>query len=172
MGEEYGEDRPFLFFCSFEDSHLIENVRAGRRRDYDLVGEIPDPQAVESFERSKITWAWPEGSFQARLRTLYRDLLNARKTWPALQDFENRTARLWPDSASATLLYITRGVGEQRITAVLNLTDKPATLETPCSTAKLRLRTEAEPYANISLGQANADVIETIMPYECLIFDV
>ena len=33
MGEEYGERNPFLFFCSFADAGLIENVRSGRRRD-------------------------------------------------------------------------------------------------------------------------------------------
>src|SRR5204863_6298390 len=34
MGEEYGEDRPFLFFCSFGDAALVEAVRAGRRREF------------------------------------------------------------------------------------------------------------------------------------------
>ncbi len=31
MGEEYGETNPFLFFCSFGDRGLIENVRRGRQ---------------------------------------------------------------------------------------------------------------------------------------------
>lgn len=171
MGEEYGEDRPFLFFCSFEDKQLIENVRVGRRRDYDLEGDIPDPQAVESFERSKLSWSWPEGSFQARLRMLYRDLLAARKNWPSLQDFENRTARLWPEGEAPSLLYITRGLAPNRIAAILNLTDKPVSLEKSYPTAKLKLRTESEPYANITLEHEGAEQIETIMAYECLIFD-
>src|SRR5262249_25095582 len=45
MGEEYDETNPFLFFCSFEDPRLIENVPKGRRKDYALEGEVPDPQA-------------------------------------------------------------------------------------------------------------------------------
>ena len=53
MGEEYGEQNPFLFFCSFGDERLIEAVRSGRRRDYELEGEIPDPQAESSFTASR-----------------------------------------------------------------------------------------------------------------------
>src|SRR6185437_5776055 len=34
MGEEYGEDNPFPFFCSFGDAHLIEAVRQGRKREF------------------------------------------------------------------------------------------------------------------------------------------
>ena len=33
MGEEYGETAPFLFFTSFEDPHLVNAVREGRKRE-------------------------------------------------------------------------------------------------------------------------------------------
>ena len=33
MGEEYGETRPFPFFCSFSDPGLVEAVRRGRARN-------------------------------------------------------------------------------------------------------------------------------------------
>ena len=53
MGEEYGERRPFPFFCSFSDAGLIEAVRRGRRESLPLCDSIgpwnPDPQSPETF---------------------------------------------------------------------------------------------------------------------------
>ena len=112
MGQEYGETRPFPFFCSFEDSQLIEAVRTGRRQEFASFawrGEIPDPQDERTFESAKLTWAWPDGSHHAGLRRLYRDLLTARRTWPALRDFKNRTAELLPDTGLPSVLRLTRG---------------------------------------------------------------
>ena len=99
MGEEYGEERPFPFFCSFEDPAIIEAVRRGRRREFaDLEfqwqAEIPDPQDPRTFAAAKLAWAWPEGSPQAQLRQLYQDLLRARRRWPAIRDRRHTAARL------------------------------------------------------------------------------
>lgn len=35
MGEEYGEEQPFQFFCSFDGAELIEAVRGGRKREFE-----------------------------------------------------------------------------------------------------------------------------------------
>jgi 1,4-alpha-glucan branching enzyme len=34
MGEEYGEDSPFLYFVSHTDQDLVEAVRQGRKREF------------------------------------------------------------------------------------------------------------------------------------------
>ena len=70
MGEEYGETRPFPYFCSFGDADLVEVVRRGRREEFAAMAfawgaEIPDPQSPETFAAAKLAWAWPEGSPQA-----------------------------------------------------------------------------------------------------------
>ena len=39
MGEEYGEENPFPFFCSFQDPALIEAVREGRKQEFADPGE-------------------------------------------------------------------------------------------------------------------------------------
>ena len=64
MGEEYGEDNPFPFFCSFQNRNLIENVRQGRRRDYGFAPGVQmlDPQAESTFAAARLSWSWPEGS--------------------------------------------------------------------------------------------------------------
>ncbi len=56
MGEEYGEDSPFLYFVSHSDADLIESVRKGRINEFNSFAkekEFPDPQDVETFRKSR-----------------------------------------------------------------------------------------------------------------------
>jgi maltooligosyltrehalose trehalohydrolase len=104
MGEEYGEDNPFPFFCSFEDPALVQAVREGRKREFEAFtwqGEVPDPQGEATFASAKLGWSWPDGTPRAGLRRLYRDLLAARREWPALRDFEDRSARILGEAAAS-----------------------------------------------------------------------
>ena len=60
MGEEYGETNPFLFFTDFHGD-LARAVREGRAREFaghsGHDGEdVPDPNAPETFTRSKLDW--------------------------------------------------------------------------------------------------------------------
>jgi maltooligosyltrehalose trehalohydrolase len=87
MGEEYGETRPFLYFVSHGDPELVEAVRQGRRREFagfGWSGDIPDPQAESTFEASRLEWEAACRPPHARLRALYRDLLELRRMRPAL----------------------------------------------------------------------------------------
>jgi maltooligosyltrehalose trehalohydrolase len=59
MGEEYGEDRPFLYFVDHSDPDLIRAVREGRREAFKAFaweGEPPDPADTATFSASKIEW--------------------------------------------------------------------------------------------------------------------
>src|SRR5690606_11120944 len=56
MGEEYGEDQPFLYFVSHTDPELVKAVQEGRRNEFksfEWGDDVPDPQAEETFNRSK-----------------------------------------------------------------------------------------------------------------------
>ncbi|MGH9511304.1 MAG: malto-oligosyltrehalose trehalohydrolase [Terriglobales bacterium] len=64
MGEEFGARTPFLFFCDFSGD-LARAVTNGRRgefgafekfRSQETMGQIPDPNAKETFARSKLDW--------------------------------------------------------------------------------------------------------------------
>jgi maltooligosyltrehalose trehalohydrolase len=130
MGEEYGERNPFAFFCSFADPTLVEAVRRGRREEFAALMfqwgvEIPDPQSPDTFNAAKLSWSWPEGSPQAQLRRLHRDLLFARRQWPALRDRRHTTAWLLNGSNSENenlpILVLRRG-GDNGMLAVANLT--------------------------------------------------
>ena len=78
QGEEYGEQAPFRFFTDHVDPFIADATREGRRREFrhfaGFSGEVPDPQAVESFELSKLAPREPE--------QLYVDLLRLRRELP------------------------------------------------------------------------------------------
>lgn len=57
MGEEYGETAPFPYFVSHTDPQLIAAVRKGRREEFASFGwdgDMPDPQAEETFQSAKL----------------------------------------------------------------------------------------------------------------------
>ncbi len=82
QGEEYGEDAPFQFFTDHIDEEIAEATRTGRRQEFasfaSFAGEdVPDPQAVETFERSKLTRV-----ADPHIAGLYRELLALRRELP------------------------------------------------------------------------------------------
>jgi maltooligosyltrehalose trehalohydrolase len=88
MGEEYGELAPFLYFVSHSDRGLVEAVRKGRHEEFESfgwAGEVPDPQAAETFARSRLHFELGNEGEHARLRALYRELLAIRREEPALR---------------------------------------------------------------------------------------
>ena len=88
MGEEYGETSPFQYFVSHGDPALVEAVRVGRRLEFEAfgsMGDVPDPQAEETFLRSRLDRTLPARPGHAELLTLYRDLLQLRREEPAFR---------------------------------------------------------------------------------------
>ncbi len=64
MGEEYAALQPFLYFCDYE-GELATAITDGRRSEFekfaafadaDKRDRIPDPNAIETFERSRLRW--------------------------------------------------------------------------------------------------------------------
>ncbi|MEW6534428.1 MAG: malto-oligosyltrehalose trehalohydrolase [Candidatus Auribacterota bacterium] len=87
MGEEYGEESPFLYFISHSDEHLINAVREGRKKDFKSFGwttEPPDPQSESAFEHSKLYWDRLSQTRNKALHEYYQALLELRKKLTAL----------------------------------------------------------------------------------------
>jgi maltooligosyltrehalose trehalohydrolase len=84
MGEEYEEQRPFQFFTDHIDPAIAEATSEGRRAEVERTsgsgGDAPDPQAVETFERSRLAPREPDPFF--------RELLALRPRLPRRLDVE------------------------------------------------------------------------------------
>lgn len=107
MGEEYGETAPFFYFTSFVDATLAEAVREGRRKEYaDFYAkrEFPDPQAAETFQRSKLSWTLLEKSPHAEILRFHRDLLALRKELASLSNCRKDLTRVDFDERSKWLV--------------------------------------------------------------------
>jgi maltooligosyltrehalose trehalohydrolase len=171
MGQEYGEDRPFPFFCSFDDPQLAEKVRAGRRREFAAFawqGEVPDPQAEATFASARLSWSWPSGSPRKAMRRLYRHLLAARRVWPALTDFGPRSSRLLPVPDGPGMIEMVRGGAAatpgRTLRAFFNLGDRPVPLPTLTNWERVLFRSESERY-----GGAGGVVGHEVRAFECVV---
>jgi len=101
MGEEYGETAPFLYFVSHSDENLIEAVRRGRREEFQSFawkGEVPDPQAENSYRRSQLDRRLLDQPRNKALRELYGELIRLRKAVPALNMPEREQLEVCVDS--------------------------------------------------------------------------
>lgn len=129
MGEEYGEVAPFLYFVSHGDPDLVEAVRQGRRREFSAFawqGEPPDPQAEETFLRSKLNWDLKKAGHHQVLWKWYQALIQLRKTQPALQHLERDGVEVELFSNSGLALH--RRQGSQALLALFNFSpDQPVT---------------------------------------------
>jgi maltooligosyltrehalose trehalohydrolase len=172
MGEEYGEENPFPFFCSFCGPELIEAVREGRKREFadflDDAEEIPDPDAAATFASAKLSWSWPQGTARAGLRQLYADLLKARREWPALRDFTNRKARLLPDADQGPVLELVRGDQPGQAAVIWwNLSDDPQRL--PREVGGNQAVLFSSEWVRYTGARDEGLRVEELLPFECMV---
>jgi len=99
MGEEHDEPAPFQFFTDHIDPLIAAATREGRKREFAAFTsfsgeEVPDPQALETFVRSRIS--------QADADPFYAELIRLRRELPRTLDVraEGRVLRLRRGSAT------------------------------------------------------------------------
>ncbi|ACB75294.1 malto-oligosyltrehalose trehalohydrolase [Opitutus terrae] len=88
MGQEWAASAPFLFFTDHA-GELGTKVSEGRRKEFSEfardhasgLGTVPDPQALETFTRSKLSWDELRLSPYATVLHLYRACLRERGAW-------------------------------------------------------------------------------------------
>ncbi|HEY5911019.1 MAG TPA: malto-oligosyltrehalose trehalohydrolase [Verrucomicrobiae bacterium] len=92
MGEEWGASTPFLYFADHQEPVLAKAVREGRRKEFAAWGwrpaEIPDPQARETFENSKLNWNELAEPAHSEMHDWYRQLIQLRRRETCLADSE------------------------------------------------------------------------------------
>lgn len=80
MGEEYGEQAPFLFFEDFSEQVIIDGAREGRKADFSFNGIEPkDPHANETFMESKLRWEQTETDEGQSILNYYKQLIALKR---------------------------------------------------------------------------------------------
>jgi maltooligosyltrehalose trehalohydrolase len=123
MGQEWAASSPFLYFTD-HNPELGRLVTEGRRKEFAgfsaFSGEtVPDPQAEETFQQSKLRWDEIEHAPHSGIQALYRDLLSMRREHPALRDRGRASFSVTP--AGDRMLLLRRGDGETSLLLALSL---------------------------------------------------
>jgi maltooligosyltrehalose trehalohydrolase len=179
MGEEWSERAPFLYFTSHTDAELGKAVRRGRMEEYDsfvreegetesTIGGFSDPQSELTFVRSKLDWNLLEKSPHAETLALYRDLLAARRSTPALSNCDKTRTGVAFDEARRWLVIERGDESGARAALLCNLSDAAQTLPAPEGPLRLALYSNDPRYCGDSshaapperLGADGADELE------------
>jgi maltooligosyltrehalose trehalohydrolase len=90
QGEEFAASTPFLYFADHEDPEMARLVKEGRRGEFAAFGwnpsEIPDPEDVETFRRSKLNWDEVHEGRHEEMLEWYRKLIRLRRGSASLND--------------------------------------------------------------------------------------
>ena len=134
MGEEYGETAPFLYFTSYGDPDLGRAVTQGRRKefkDHAWEDDAPDPQAEETFLRSKLNHDLRHQGQHRALLDLYTALIRLRKARPALRALDKeRTEVIGYERERVIFLHRWHADGDALI-AAFNLGEGEVSLALP-----------------------------------------
>jgi maltooligosyltrehalose trehalohydrolase len=149
MGEEWGETRPFQFFTDFSGD-LAAAVRDGRRNEFrkwrqftdpQLRAKIPDPNAIATFDNSRLDWSAPTPSPYSERLALVRRLLDVRHRVlaPLLSDVGGNTA--FACDTDDGIFHVAWNLGDRRYSVVANLTEQSRPMSVPIAKAVRELRT-------------------------------
>ena len=135
MGEEYGEEAPFLYFVSHSDPDLIEAVRTGRREEFasfSWYGEPPDPQSPQTFLLSKLQWQKRKDGRHQTLLSFHKALIELRREIPALSTLDRSRLRVqgW-EERKTLLVHRWDGTESSRVLCFFNLNNEVSQLEMP-----------------------------------------
>ena len=134
MGEEWGASTPWLYFTSFESASLAEAVRQGRWDEFAAHGwdaeDIPDPQAVSTFEQSRLDWAELDKDPHREFLDWYRQLIALRRAHWELSDARLERVRCQYDEDARWFVLYREGLA---VACNLAATRQAVPLEAPPS---------------------------------------
>lgn len=136
MGEEYGEEHPFMFFISHADPTLVDEVRKGRKGEFAAfqhADDPPDPQDEKTFQDSKLDWERVEGVGN-ELLGYYKALIVLRKTDSVLSSMDRNGVKAMA-LAEKNCLMLTRDYKEEHILVLMNFSDREQQLRPPVGCA-------------------------------------
>ena len=190
MGQEWAATTPFQYFTDHPEE-LGKLVTEGRRKEFGKFSafadpavreRIPDPQAVSTFENSKVRWDEAERMPHAGVLALYRELLRLRRTHPALRRRDRASfavaalgehgialRRTGPDGAALLLVVSLEGALSVDLGAMQETRAPADRWELLLSTEEARFGGENEgelvrlsPDGRLEMGGAGAVVLEGV----------
>lgn len=134
MGQEWAASSPFLFFTNHE-GELGRAVSEGRRKEFAQAGlnktirpeDIPDPQELMTFVRSKLDWTELQAAPHRQVFALYRECLRARKEW--IKPFATQREG-WSVSVAGPAVVLRFEHEEDRPALLLVVSLQPGTVDT------------------------------------------
>ncbi len=151
MGEEWGASTPWQYFTDHIEPHIAQAVKIGRRGEFTdhgwSVDEIPDPQARDTMETSKLRWDEARDGDHARLLRWYGDLIALRRVRHDLRDHRLDQVVVRHDP-QRQLVLVRRG----NHTVVVNLSPQPLDIDLPWPLVHSRSAGLAEPERELVLA--------------------
>jgi len=130
QGEEFAASTPFQYFADHDDPAMATSVREGRKREFAAFGwnpdVIPDPEKVETFERSKLNWNESREGRHGEMLEWFRQLIRLRRASPSLNDGNMGHVKVRFDEDKQWLA-LDRG----QVRMMCNLGEAPVELENP-----------------------------------------
>ena len=138
MGEEFAALTPFLYFCDYGDSELGAAVTAGRRAEFEsftafskgkAAAEVPDPNAEDTFVRSRLQWPQREGPAHAQALRETQALLAVRRQH--LLPHLARGSRGLHHAVDDGVMRVSWRVGDARLHLLANFSEQDRRLDRP-----------------------------------------
>jgi maltooligosyltrehalose trehalohydrolase len=130
QGEEFAASTPFQYFADHEDEAMAKAVKNGRRAEFAAFGwnpeDIPDPEDVNTFVRSKLNWDEVHRGQHEEMLEWYRRLIVLRRGSASLNDGEPGRVKAAFDEKKRWMT-MERGL----VRVMCNLGDKAVEFEIP-----------------------------------------
>ncbi len=163
MGEEYGEIAPFLYFTDHSDPGLVNAVREGRQNEFSSLAQsenVPDPQDVQTFQRSKLNSNLRSAGWHRVLMDFYRELIRLRRAIPALRHPSMSRQEIVSFEEAGQLL-VHRWHQSDRIALLLSLTRDVSRMATPMPEGRWRKVLDSSDIRWLGPGTQVADIVQS-----------
>ncbi|GFE60699.1 malto-oligosyltrehalose trehalohydrolase [Geobacter sp. AOG2] len=176
MGEEYAEPARFPYFVSHDDADLVEAVRMGRQREFaafNQPGEIPDPQAEETFLAARLNPALHRQGDHADLFGFYRHLIQLRKDLAPLARLDRNSMEI-VEYGEQQVLAVRRSYHGDQVLCLLNFSAERQNVHLPGKQPAWRIALDSTTSADahtprIRIDNADDTVIISLAPYAVLV---
>jgi len=172
MGEEWSETNPFLYFVSHTDEDLIAAVRKGRKEEFKAFhaqGEAPDPQAEDTFLKSKLNWDNVDNDQHHVMLKYYKSLIALRKQLPALHQLNRDNLKVTYNEEKQTL-QLHRWHNDQHVFCLMNFSSEQRALHLFADESELKQIFNSAATEWNGPGSVATDGRVTIQPQAIIIY--